>query len=158
MKKTEEILNSSTNNSSDGNFSSSATSSIRRNRMLTDTASAPNPTSDHRTTPMAASSISVNMISTSDGMSLISTSSVKSKTPIEMVVPITLEFLREQKNFCKLQHKQEKESTLMKKKHAKEQNILGEQQSKIMSKMKSDLEKLTRSPITYIGNQRKDLR
>jgi hypothetical protein len=75
-----------------------------------------------------------------------------------MVIPITLEYLREQKSFCKLQHKQEKESTLMKKKHAKEQNILGEQQSKIMSKVKSDLEKLTRSPITYIGNQRKDLR
>ncbi len=157
MKKTEELLNSSTNNSSEGNLPSSG-SSVRRNRMLTDTASAPNPTIDNRITPIAASSISVNMISTSDGMNSISTSSVKSKVPIEMVIPITLEYLREQKSFCKLQHKQEKESTLMKKKHAKEQNILGEQQSKIMSKVKSDLEKLTRSPITYIGNQRKDLR
>jgi hypothetical protein len=157
MKKTEDILNSTTNNSSDANLPSSG-SSIRRNRMLTDTASAPNPTIDHRITPMAASSISVNTISTSDGMNSISTASVKSKTPVEMLVPITLEYLREQKTFCKLQHKQEKESILMKKKHAKEQNVLGEQQSKIMTRMKSDIEKMTRSPITYIGNQRKDLR
>jgi hypothetical protein len=46
----------------------------------------------------------------------------------------------------------------MKKKHAKEQNLLGEQQSKIMSKAKSDSEKITRSPMMQIANQRKDLR
>jgi hypothetical protein len=127
--------------------------------MLTDTASAPNPTIDSRiTTPIAASSISVNTISTSDGNNSASSLPVKSKTTIETTVPITLEYLREQKHFCKLEHKQEKESTLMKKKHAKEQNGLGEQQSKIMSKLKTDTEKPTRSPIMYIGNQRKDIR
>lgn len=157
MKKTEEILNSSSNNSTDPNVLSSS-SSVRRNRMLTDSASAPNPTIDTRITPMAASSISVNTISTSDGTNSACSSSVKSKTTTEMIVPITLEYLRVQKSFCKLQHKQEKELTLIKKKHAKEQNLLGEQQSKTMSKLKNDSEKLTRSPMTYIANQRKDLR
>lgn len=157
MKKTEELLSSSTSNFSDGNLTSSS-SSVRRNRMLTDSASAPNPTIDTRITPIAASSVSVNTISTSDGVTSASSSSVRSKAGMETIVPITLEYLREQKSFCKLQHKQDKESTLMKKKHAKEQNILGEQQSKIMSKVKSDSEKLTRSPMAYIGNQRKELR
>ena len=157
MKKTEELLNSSTNNSSDTNLPSTS-SSVRRNRMLTDTASAPNPTIDTRITPIAASSISVNTISTSDTINSASSASMKSKATIEAIVPITLEYLREQKNFCKLQHKQEKETILMKKKHAKEQNILGEQQSKIMSKVKNESEKLTRSPMIQIANQRKELR
>ena len=95
----------------------------------------------------------MNTISTSDGVTTASSSSVKSKTTTEIFVPITLEYLREQKNFCKLQHKQDKEMILLKKKQAKEQNVLGEQQSKIMSKAKSDLEKMTQST-----NQRKDLR
>ncbi len=157
MKRTEELLNSSNNNSSDGNLTSSS-SSVRRNRMLTDTASAPNPSSDTRMTPTTASSISINTISTSDGMTSASSLPVKCKTSIETIIPITLEYLREQKNFCKLQYKQDKELTLMKKKHAKEQNLLGEQQSKIMSKAKSDSEKITRSPMMQIANQRKDLR
>lgn len=157
MKKAEDILNSSVNSSSDANVPSSG-SSVRRNRMLTDSASAPNPTIDTRITPMAASSISVNTISTSDGTNSACSSSVKSKTTAEAIVPITLEYLRIQKSFCKLQHKQEKELTLIKKKHAKEQNVLGEQQSKMMSKVKNESEKLTRSPMTYIANQRKDLR
>lgn len=157
IKKTEELLNSSANNSTDANVPSSS-SSIRRNRMLTDSASAPNPTSDTRITPLAASSISVNTISTSDGTNSACSSATKAKTTMENIVPITLEYLREQKSFCKLQHKQEKDLTLMKKKHAKEQNVLGEQQSKIMSKLKNESEKLTRSPMTYIANQRKDLR
>jgi hypothetical protein len=154
MKKTEELLNSTVNNSSDGTFTSS-TSSLRRNRMLTDTASAPNPSSDTRITPFAASSISVNTISTSDGNN---SASVKCKTSTDTVIPITLEYLREHKTFCKLQQKQDKELTLMKKKHTKEQNTLGEQQSKLLSKVKNDLEKMTRSPIMHIGSQRKDLR
>jgi hypothetical protein len=95
----------------------------------------------------------VNTISTTDGGS-----SIKPKTSTEAVILITLEYLREQKSFLKLQHKQEKESTLMKKKHAKEQAVLGEQQSKIMCKAKTDSEKTTRSPIIQIGHQRKDLR
>jgi hypothetical protein len=157
MKKTEELLNSSNNHSSDGTLTS-ISSSVRRNRMLTDTASAPNPSLDTRMTLTTASSISVNTISTSDGMNSASSSSVKCKTPIETIIPVTLEYLREQKNFCKLQYKQDKELTLMKKKHAKEQNILGEQQSKIMSKAKSDSEKISRSPMLQTANQRKDLR
>jgi len=158
IKKADELLNSPTNNSSDAAQSSSS-STLRKNRMLTDTASAPNPTLDNKINPLGASSISVNTISTTDSaIGASASSSIKSKTPAEAVVPITLEYLREQKNFCKLQHKQEKDMVLMKKKHAKEQNVLGEQQSKFMSKVKNDLEKLTRSPMIPIGNQRKDLR
>ncbi|CAF1225722.1 unnamed protein product [Rotaria sordida] len=158
MKKTEELLNSSTNISSDSNLTSS-TSSLRRNRMLTDTVSAPNPSLDTKisTTTTTSSHTSVNTISTNDENTSASSSSVKSKTPIETIIPITLEYLCEHKTFTKLKHKQDKELVLMKKKHAKEQAILGEQQSKIMSKVKSESEKFTRSPIIHIGNQRKDL-
>ncbi|CAF5084457.1 unnamed protein product [Rotaria sp. Silwood1] len=165
MKKTEELLNSTTNASSDSNLISN-TSSLRRNRILTDTISAPNPSLDTKisatpisttTTLTTASSTSVNTISVNDGNISASSSSVKSKTPIETFIPITLEYLCEHKTFSKLKHKQDKELTLMKKKHAKEQAVLGEQQSKIMSKAKSDLEKLTRSPIIHIGYQRRDL-
>ena len=46
----------------------------------------------------------------------------------------------------------------MKKKHAKEQTVLGEQQSKIMSKAKTDSEKVTRSPLIPSGNSKKDIR
>jgi len=46
----------------------------------------------------------------------------------------------------------------MKKKHAKEQCLLGEQQSKIMSKAKIDCEKMTRSPMMPSGTSRKELR
>jgi hypothetical protein len=158
MKKTEELLNASGNNSSDTGQTSSC-STVRRNRMLTDTASAPNPSLDTRITPIAASSISINSLSTNDGIpSASSSSSMKTKTPIETTIPITLEYLREQKNFVKLQHKQDKELILMKKRHAKEQNTLGEQQSKLMCKAKIDSEKTTRSPMMQIANQRKNLR
>jgi hypothetical protein len=46
----------------------------------------------------------------------------------------------------------------MKKKHAKEQTILGEQQSKIMSKAKVDYEKMTRSPMIQTANPKKEFR
>lgn len=169
MKKTEELLNSSTNISLESNMTSSS-SSVRRNRMLTDTVSAPSPTLDTKvsvtsTTPIAntstatcASNTSVNTISTNDGTNSASSLSIKSKQLIETIVPITLEYLCENKNFLKLKHKQDKELVLMKKKHAKEQALLGEQQSKIMSKAKTDSEKLSRSPMIQVANQRRDLR
>ena len=84
--------------------------------------------------------------------------SIKPKTPTEMIPPITLEYLREHKNFCKLKHKQDKELLLMKKKHAKEQTLLGEQQSKTMSKVKAELDKTVRSPVIQTGYPKKDLR
>jgi hypothetical protein len=157
MKKSDELHSSSTNNYSESSIASSI-SSLRRNRMLTDTASAPNPSTDTKITTTGASSISINTITTTDGTSSASSSSVKYKTPTEIIILITLEYLREQKTFLKLQQKQDKESILMKKKHAKEQSTLGEQQSKIMNKAKNDLEKLTRSPMIHIANQRKDVR
>jgi phosphatidylinositol phospholipase C beta len=153
MKKSEELLNSSLNSSFEGNPGSS-TSSVRRNRLLTDSASVPNSSLDSKMTTSGASNSSVNTTSTGEGTS----ASIKCKTPVEIVVPITLEYLREHKNFSKLQHKQDKEVILMRKKHAKEQNLLGEQQSKLMNKAKTDFEKLTRSPMMHIGNQRKDIR
>jgi hypothetical protein len=156
MKKSDELHSSSTNNYSESSIASSI-SSLRRNRMLTDTASAPNPSTDTKITTTGASSISINTITTTDGTSSAS-SSVKYKTPTEIIILITLEYLREQKTFLKLQQKQDKESILMKKKHAKEQSTLGEQQSKIMNKAKTDLEKLSRSPMMHIANQRKDVR
>lgn len=156
MKKTDDLLNPTTN-TSDG-ASGSGISSLRKNRMLTDTASVPNPPLDSRLTATTASTTSVNTISTSDGVNSASSSSVKSKTAAETIVPITLEYLCEQKSFTKLKHKQDKELALIKKKHAKEQALLGEQQSKIMSKAKSESEKLTRSPMIQSGNQRRDLR
>jgi len=157
IKKTEELLNSSTNNSSDGGLTSSS-SSVRRGRLI-DSASASNPSLDAKSsiTTTGASNISVNTISTIDTNNLAS-SSIKSKTPIEIVIPITLEYLREHKNFCKLKHKQDKELILMKKKHAKEQTILGEQQSKIMSKAKIDCEKMIRLPMIQTANPRKEFR
>ena len=48
MKRSEELNSSSTNHLSDGSHPSSV-SSLRRNRMLTDTASAPNPSLDTKT-------------------------------------------------------------------------------------------------------------
>ena len=151
MKKAEETLSASAMNCSENNLTSS-TSSIRRNRILTDTASAPNPSLDTRISSTGASNTSVNTVSTID------TSSIKMKTPMEMIIPITLEYLREQKSFLKLQHKQEKELIIVKKKHAKEQTVLGEQQSKLMSKVKTECEKITRSPLSLTGNQRKEIR
>ncbi|CAF4478022.1 unnamed protein product [Rotaria socialis] len=154
IKKTEELLNSITNTSSDGTLTTS-TSSLRRNRILIDTASAPNPSLDAKLTTTAASNTSVNTVSTSDGIN--SAASIKYKVPIEIIVPITLEYLYEQRSYSKLKHKQDKELTLVKKKHAKEQAVLGEQQSKIMSKAKSDTEKATRSPMIQVGSQRRNL-
>lgn len=153
MKKAEETLSASAINSSDSNLTSS-TSSIRRNRILTDTASAPNPSLDSRlSSNTGASNTSVNTISTNDGTN---STTNKAKTPAESIVPITLEYLREQKSFLKLQHKQDKELTMVKKKHSKEQNILCEQQSKLMSKFKSECEKTIRSPLS--SSQRKEQR
>ncbi|CAF1632259.1 unnamed protein product, partial [Rotaria magnacalcarata] len=154
IKKTEELLNSITNTSSDGSLTTS-TSSLRRNRIFTDTASASNPSLDTKLATTAASNTSVNTVSTSDGIN--SAASIKYKAPIEIIVPITLECLYEQKSYSKLKHKQDKELILVKKKHAKEQAVLGEQQSKIMSKAKSDTEKATRSPKIQVGSQRRDL-
>ncbi len=157
IKKTEDLLNS-TNNSSDGGLTSSS-SSVRRGRTA-DSASASTPSLDAKSsiTTTGASNSSVNTISTTDTNNLASSSSIKSKPPTEIIIPITLEYLREHKNFCKLKHKQDKELTLMKKKHAKEQCLLGEQQSKIMSKAKIDCEKMTRSPMMPSGTARKELR
>ncbi|CAF2035766.1 unnamed protein product [Rotaria magnacalcarata] len=154
IKKTEELLNSITNTSSDGSLTTS-TSSLRRNRIFTDTASASNPSLDTKLATTAASNTSVNTVSTSDGIN--SAASIKYKALIEIIVPITLECLYEQKSYSKLKHKQDKELILVKKKHAKEQAVLGEQQSKIMSKAKSDTEKATRSPKIQVGSQRRDL-
>ena len=156
MKKAEESLSASAMNSSESNLTSSS-SSIRRNRILTDTASAPNPTLDTRITSTGASNSSVNTLSTTDGASSAS-SLPKAKTPAEAVVPITLEYLREHKHFLKLQHKQEKELILIKKKQSKEQTVLCEQQSKLMSKMKHDTDKTVRSPLPPTGNPRKEFR
>jgi phosphatidylinositol phospholipase C, beta len=156
MKKAEESLSASAMNSSESNLTSSS-SSIRRNRILTDTASAPNPTLDTRITSTGASNSSVNTLSTMDGASSAS-SLPKAKTPAEHVVPVTLEYLREHKNFLKLQHKQEKELILIKKKQSKEQTILCEQQSKLMSKAKTETEKTVRSPMAPSSNQRKEFR
>ncbi len=158
IKKTEELLNSSLNNSSDGGFISS-TSSLRRIR-ITDSTSVSIPSFDTKSiiTTTGASNISVNTVSTTDTHSLTSSSSIKTKTPTEIIPLITLEYLREHKNFCKLKHKQDKELILMKKKHAKEQSLLGEQQSKMMTKAKTDSDKTVRSPVIHTGNSRKDLR
>ena len=155
-KKDEESLNATAHNSSEGNLPLT-TSSLRQNRMLTDTASAPNPTLDTRLTSIGASSSSVNTISTTDGNHSAS-SSVRSKTPMETIVPITLEYLREHKNFTKLIHKHDKELTALKKKHTKEQSTLGEQQSKLLGKVKNDSEKVARSPLMHVGSQRKESR
>ncbi|UJR33563.1 hypothetical protein I4U23_021002 [Adineta vaga] len=156
MKKTEDLLNVSITNSSDGGPNSSS-SSIRRVRA-TDSTSTSTPSLDSKvtTTSLGASSISTTTVSTTDTTNLAS-SSTKPKTPVETIIPITLEYLREQKSFCKLKSKQDKELILMKKKHAKEQTTLGEQQSKTMSKAKADCEKLTRSPMLSSANVRKDL-
>ncbi|CAF0953457.1 unnamed protein product [Adineta ricciae] len=156
-KKSEESISSSII-STDVNLTAS-TSSIRRNRMLTDTASAPSPTLDNRLTPTmsGASCSSITTITTNDSASVASSLSTKSKTSIETIVPITLDYLREQKNFVKLQHKQEKETVVMKKKHTKEQSVLSEQQSKVLNKAKNESEKGARSPMIQNANQRKDL-
>lgn len=156
-KKSEESLTSSII-SSDVNLTAS-TSSIRRNRMLTDTVSAPSPTLDNRLTPTmsGASCSSVTTITTNDSASVASSISTKSKTSVETIVPITLDYLREQKNFVKLQHKQEKEAVAMKKKHTKEQSVLSEQQSKVLNKAKNESEKGARSPMIPSASQRKDL-
>jgi hypothetical protein len=131
---------------------------MRRTR-ITDSTSASTPSLDTKSiiTTTGASSISVNTISTIETNNLAS-SSIKLKTPTEIIIPITLEYLHEHKNFCKLKHKQDKELVLMKKKHAKEQYLLGEQQSKMMSKVKIDGEKMSRSPMIHTGNSKKDLR
>jgi hypothetical protein len=156
MKKPDELHHSTGNHSSESNLTSSI-SCVRKNRMLTDTVSAPNPSLESKISLTGASNASVSTTSTSDG-SASTLSSIKSKALAEAIIPITLEYLREQKNFLKLQHKQDKDSTLMKKKHAKEQTTLGEQQSKIMCRAKSDSEKTTRSPMIQTGNRKKDLR
>jgi hypothetical protein len=124
--------------------------------MATDSTSSPSLDSK-LTLATGASNNSVHTGSTNDSHSTAS-STTKPKSPIEAIIPITLVYLREHKNFCKLQHKQDKDLLLMKKKHAKEQTILGEQQSKLMSKAKTDCEKMTRSPMIQSGNQRKDIR
>ena len=135
-KKGEESLTATAHNSSEGNLPLT-TSSLRQNRMLTDTASAPNPTTEgHYSTA----------------------SSVRSAAPMETVIPITLEYLREHKNFTKLIHKHDKDLTALKKKHTKEQSTLGEQQSKLLSKVKNDSEKVARSPLMHVGSQRKESR
>lgn len=152
-KKTEEALSASGLNASDNCLGASG-SSMRANRLLTDSASVPNPTSDSRLTLCGASNSSVNTISTTDASSSVS----KGKAPVDTIVPITLDYLRGQKNFMKLENKQNKETTLVRKKHAKEQNLLGEQQSKALSKLKSECEKLVRSPIAQGSSQRKDAR
>lgn len=159
IKKTEDLLNSPATNSSDGGQTSTG-SSLRRAR-ITDSASTSTPSLDTRSTitTTGASNTSVNTNSTTDNNSVASSSaSIKPKTPVEIIPPITLEYLREHKNFCKLKHKQDKELVLMKKKHAKEQSTLGEQQSKIMLKAKTDSEKISRSPMINSGNTRKELR
>ena len=159
IKKTEDLLNSPATNSSDGGLTSTS-SSVRRAR-ITDSASTSTPSLDTRSTitTTGASNTSVNINSTTDNNSIASSSSLmKPKSPIEIIPPITLEYLREHKNFCKLKHKQDKELLLMKKKHAKEQATLGEQQSKIMLKAKTDAEKTSRSPMIHGGNVRKELR
>ncbi|CAF5136862.1 unnamed protein product, partial [Rotaria magnacalcarata] len=76
IKKTEELLNSITNTSSDGSLTTS-TSSLRRNRIFTDTASASNPSLDTKLATTAASNTSVNTVSTSDGIN--SAASIKYK-------------------------------------------------------------------------------
>lgn len=161
IKKTEDLLNSPATNSSDGGQTSSS-SSVRRARV-TDSTSTSTPSLDTRSTitTTGASNTSVNTNSTTDNNSIASSSSsaiAKPKTTVELIPPITLEYLREHKNFCKLKSKQDKELLLMKKKHAKEQSALGEQQSKIMLKVKTDLEKTARSPMINSGNVRKELR
>ena len=157
IKKTDELLNSPTINSYDSGLISS-TSSVRR-FPGTDSGSASTPSLDTKSTitTTGASNMSVNTISTND-MNSFASSSTKSKAPAEIIPPITLEYLREHKNFCKLKQKQDKELLQMKKKHAKEQSVLGEQQSKMMSKMKTDSEKMIRSPLIHTGNTRKEIR
>ncbi|CAF0727125.1 unnamed protein product [Adineta ricciae] len=155
MKKTEDLLNASVTTSSDAGPNSSS-SSVRRARAIEST-STPSLDSKATTTSVgAASSLSTNTVSTTDTTSLAS-STIKPKTPVETMTLISLDYLREQKSFCKLKHKQDKDLALMKKKHAKEQTALGEQQSKIMSKARTDCEKLARSPMLGGGGARKDL-
>ncbi|CAF0977830.1 unnamed protein product [Adineta steineri] len=154
IKKTEDV-NSSISNSADGGTTSGSSSARRARPIDSSSTSTPSLDSKATTTSTGASSISTNTLSTTDTTSLVST--IKSKTPTEIIIPITLEYLREHKNFCKLKHKQDKEIILMKKKHAKEQSVIGEQQSKIMNKVKTECEKLTRSPMINSGNSRKDL-
>jgi len=157
IKKTEELLNSSVNNSSDAGAGSS-TASMRKARVP-DSTSTSTPSLDTKSiiTTTGASNVSINTTSTTDTTNLASPSA-KPKTPVETIIPITLDYLREHKNFCKLKQKQEKELVLMKKKHGKEQTTIGEQQSKIMLKAKNDMEKMSRSPMLQSGNLKKDLR
>ncbi len=154
-KKSEDLLNLSINNSIDSGLVS-ASSSVRRVRAI-DSASTTLSDSKVSITTIGASNFSTNTSSTTDTASIAS-SSIKPKTPTEATIPITLEYLREHKNFCKLKQKQDKDLLLMKKKHAKDQTLLGEQQSKLMSKAKAECEKLTRSPMISSGNPKKDLR
>lgn len=158
MKKTEELLNSSVSNSFDGGFPST-NSSIRRGRSNADSAIGSTPSLDAKSsiiTVTSNSSITTNTDMASTASAFVS--SMKPKSPAEAITPITLEYLREQKSFAKLQHKQEKELIIMRKKHAKEQALIGEQQSKIMSKAKTDGDKSMRSPMILSASQRKDLR
>ena len=158
MKKTEELLNSSVSNSFDGGLPS-GNSSIRRGRSNADSAIGSTPSLDAKSSIITVTSNSSIMTNT-DTASTASASvlSMKPKSPAEATTPITLEYLREQKSFAKLQHKQEKELIIMRKKHAKEQALIGEQQSKIMSKAKTDGDKSMRSPMILSASQRKDLR
>ena len=160
MKKTEELLNSSVSNSFDGGLPSS-NSSIRRGRSNADSAIGSTPSLDTKAsivTLTSNSSIITNQTPDTASVASASVSSMKSKSPTETITPVTLEYLREQKSFAKLQHKQEKELIIMRKKHAKEQALIGEQQSKIMSKVKTDGDKSIRSPMILTASQRKDIR
>ncbi|CAF3967869.1 unnamed protein product [Rotaria sp. Silwood2] len=156
IKRTEELLYATSNNSFDS-CSTSTNSSVRRSRIH-DLNSSSTASIDTRATIITVpSTTSISTLLTTDTNNLTATSSLKSKTSIETTIPITLDYLREHKNYCKLKTKQDKELALMKKKHAKEQNLLCEQQSKIMSKAKNDYEKITRSPMIQGGNSKKEL-
>ncbi|CAF1292303.1 unnamed protein product [Rotaria sp. Silwood1] len=156
IKRTEELLYATSSNSFDS-CSTSTSSSARRSRIH-DLNSASSASLETRATIITIpSTTSISTLLTNDTNSLVSTPSLKSKISTDTIIPITLDYLREHKSFCKLKTKQDKELILMKKKHAKEQNLLCEQQSKIMSKVKNDNEKIIRSPLMQTGNSKKEL-
>jgi len=151
-KKNDENLSTSLINSTD-NGSSTNISLTRRPPPLCETVSMSNVSSESKITASTTTSNSSSTATTTES----SATTVKPKSPQEPIVPITLDYLQEQKTFAKLRSKQDKELALVKKKHAKEQNLLGEQQSKMMSKAKTDCEKASRSPMISSPMQRKDL-
>ena len=159
IKKPEDLLNVSSNSSADTVLPLMNTP-VQRSHVTDSTVSLSSPSSSRKTSSLTAadnSSISSNTIPSNDTNNLDS-SPMKSKTSIEIIIPITLEYLCEHKSFCKLKTKQDKELIIIKKRHSKEQNTLGEQQSKIVNKAKHDGEKFVRSLISLSVNPKNNLR